>query len=636
MKRWRRLVGAAAACLVVIVLPAAALAQMITRGPYLQMPGPDRMLVVFHTDVALTDANVEYGISTALGSIAVGTSSADAMGGFKHVVQLESLGSSTKYFYAVGSAAGRLTTAGADYAFTTSPPHGTRRPIRIWTFGDSGYWPGKGGTRYMDTRQAYYDLVGGGDVDGAADATDVMLYLGDNAYVAGDDVGYQNRFFSPPPLSAFLRRQPFFSAIGNHEGIFGGADSVSQTGDYFDIMYFPTANELGAGGVASGTEAYYSFDYGNIHFVVLDSEDSIENLETSAAVMVTWLENDLAATSADWIIAAWHKPPYSKGAGHDSDVEQAEIDMRELIVPVLDDYGVDLVLTGHAHSYERTPLLDGHYGFSTDLLVEHFEDGGDGDPDGDGAYRKPSLGQGPGEGAVYVVAGSPADLRTFEPEEGHPAMARSLLSFGTAIIEVDGDVLTGRFLDDAGDVLDTFRIDKGVGGCPSAPLAGCSTTGNAKLSLKAGNGAGKDRATFKLSKAVIGDASVDPVTRAADLAVCAWDGSGAMLGLVVPNSGVLRYATLDLPSASWVSKRRGRYRYDDKEASVNGLKQVKVQSGLGGSVKASARGAGAALPQLPVAEPVVAQFINLDTGQCWDVSLAVKKNDSRRLVAAGP
>ena len=52
---------------------------------------------------------------------------------FKHTVQLSGLTPNTKYFYSAGSAEG---------AFTTSPPHGTVQPVRIWTFGDSGYWPG--------------------------------------------------------------------------------------------------------------------------------------------------------------------------------------------------------------------------------------------------------------------------------------------------------------------------------------------------------------------------------------------------------------------------------------------------------------------------------------------------------------
>ncbi len=435
---------------------------IITRGPYLQMPGPDQMLVVWHTDISLADPTVEYGTTEALGTSVIG-SSVPAGDDFKHTVQLSGLTPSTKYFYSVEPVEG---------SFTTSPPHGTVQPVRIWSFGDSGYWPGSGlptfpgndPEAYRKTRQAYYDYAGGGDVNTAADATDVMLYLGDNAYTIGNDETYQKVFFDPPELQAWLQRQPFVSAAGNHEGFSAGFNSVDQTGDYFDMFYFPQANELGTNGIASGSEAYYSFDYANIHFVILDSEENIQNPDPNAAAipaMLTWLENDLLATTADWIIAAWHRPPYSKSLAHDSDSEAEEIGMREEIVPVLEDHGVDLVLSGHSHTYERSGLLDGHYGNSGSFDSNiHFLDVGDGDPNGDGAYAKASTGQGPHEGTVYVVAGSPADLRIF-PLGLHPAMVTNLEELGTAVIEVDGDTLVGRFINESGIILDVFQIEKG-------------------------------------------------------------------------------------------------------------------------------------------------------------------------------
>ena len=103
-----------------------------------------------------------------------------------------------------------------------------------------------------------------------------------------------------------------------------------------------------------------------------------------AGAMMTWLEQDLAATAQDWIVAFWHHPPYSKG-GHDSDVEVELLQMRENAVPILDDYGVDLTLTGHSHSYERSFLIDGHYGDSATFSGSMKIDGGDGAPSGDGA-----------------------------------------------------------------------------------------------------------------------------------------------------------------------------------------------------------------------------------------------------------
>ncbi len=64
--------------------------------------------------------------------------------------------------------------------------------------------------------------------------------------------------------------------------------------------------------------------------------------------MCNWLRADLAATAQEWIIAYWHHPPYTKGS-HDSDAEGDLVEVRENIVPILEDFGVDLVLCGHSH-----------------------------------------------------------------------------------------------------------------------------------------------------------------------------------------------------------------------------------------------------------------------------------------------
>ena len=87
--------------------------------------------------------------------------------------------------------------------------------------------------------------------------------------------------------------------------------------------------------------------------------------------------------------------------------------MRQNVLPILEAGGVDLVLTGHSHSYERSFLIDGHYGTSGHLGTgDHALDAGDGrtTAGGDGAYIKPAGGPTPHEGAVYVVAGSSAKI----------------------------------------------------------------------------------------------------------------------------------------------------------------------------------------------------------------------------------
>ena len=105
--------------------------------------------------------------------------------------------------------------------------------------------------------------------------------------------------------------------------------------------------------------------------------------------MYNWLCSDLAATNQDWVFTYWHHPPYTKGS-HDSDVETQLEEMRERFNPVIEAHGADLNLTGHSHSYERSVLIDSHYGNSGSYSAgTHAKDSGDGDPAGDGAYQKP-------------------------------------------------------------------------------------------------------------------------------------------------------------------------------------------------------------------------------------------------------
>src|SRR4029450_1236093 len=82
---------------------------------------------------------------------------------------------------------------------------------------------------------------------------------------------------------------------------------------YLDIFTLPTQGE--AGGIPSGTEKYYSFDYANIHFICLDSMGSDRK---STGPMGNWLRAALGATAQEWIIAFFHHTPYSRGS-HDSD-----------------------------------------------------------------------------------------------------------------------------------------------------------------------------------------------------------------------------------------------------------------------------------------------------------------------------
>jgi hypothetical protein len=335
--------------------------------------------------------------------------------------------------------------------FVTHPPIGEARPTRIWVLGD----PGTRKKAERDVRDAYYKWTGDRP-------TDFWLILGDIAYTAGKDTEYQGAVFQV--YDAMLRKSVLWPALGNHDA--GSANSPIEHGVYYDIFTLPSQAQ--AGGVMSGTEAYYSFDYANVHVVCLDSSDSSWSRN---GMMLKWLADDLEANKQDWLIAYCHHPPYTKGS-HDSDNDRDSDArmrmMRERVLPVLENYGLDLMLCGHSHAYERSFLTDGFYGISTTLNEKvHFKSSKDGRQDGTGVYVKPSRGPAPHEGAIYVVAGSSG--QTSGGKLQHPVNALSLNVLGSLVLDFDGHRMDATFIDDKARVRDYFTIIKGEPAVIEAP-----------------------------------------------------------------------------------------------------------------------------------------------------------------------
>ena len=271
---------------------------------------------------------------------------------------------------------------------------------------------------------------------------DMFLHMGDMAYSDGETFEFDLKFFAI--YAEILRNTVVWPTMGNHEG--HTSDSADESGPYYEAYVLPREGE--AGGVASGTEAYYSFDYANVHFVILDSYESDRE---PGGTMLTWLSEDLAATDQEWLIAYWHHPAYTKGS-HDSDYEGQLIDMRENALPILEAHGVDLVLAGHSHIYERSWFLHGAY--DTPTTVEGYvADGGDGRARSDGTYH------GTNDGAVYIVAGHGG---TGVSQDGvHPAMYFIEAENGSCLLDVNGSSLTVFNIRYDGLVTDEFTIAKG-------------------------------------------------------------------------------------------------------------------------------------------------------------------------------
>src|SRR5262245_23141989 len=142
--------------------------------------------------------------------------------------------------------------------------------------------------------------------------------------------------------------------------------------------------------------------------------------------------------------------------------------MRQIVVALLEAYGVDLVLSGHSHDYERSYLIDGHYGQSSTFTQSMKKNGGDGRENCDGPYVKPE-GRIGHQGAVYAVVGNSGT--GYKPGL-YPAMVLGLGDPGSAVIDIVSNRLDFVLVRKDGTIGDYFTILKSVSAemhPPSAP-----------------------------------------------------------------------------------------------------------------------------------------------------------------------
>jgi hypothetical protein len=358
-----------------------------------------------------------------------------------HEVVIDGLKEHTRYYYAIGNTKALLSEEDSSYYFMTSPSANYDVVVRIWAIGDFG----TGDPLQERVKNGYMKYI-------RENHTDVWLMLGDIAYYHGEDYEFQRSIFSGA-YSNMMRNTVIWPTPGNHD--LRSADSEFKKGPYYEIFKVPENGE--AGGEPSGTEAYYSFNYGDIHFISLDSEDTPLDKDGK---MANWLQRDLENDDHKWKIVIFHHPAYSKGT-HDSDNDMDSRgrmkEMRENFLPVLEKYGVDLVLGGHSHTYERSYLLRGHYGYSKEF-----------DPDrmiirNENVKKKDKstfLKNKDNQGTVYVVCGASGG-HILDGRCNHPAMAVCTTKYhGSLSIEVRDNLLTTAFVDEYGKVKDSFTITK--------------------------------------------------------------------------------------------------------------------------------------------------------------------------------
>ena len=419
----------------------------LVRGPYLNLATQNSIIIRYRTNIA-TNSEVNYGTNAQ----SLNRSVVDTTKTTEHIVKLTGLSVNTKYYYSIGSTTQTLQGDINNY-FKTMPIVGSTQKVRILAMGDMG----NNSTNEISVRNAYLNYTGNA-------FTDIWMLLGDNAYNSGLDSEYQTKFFNIYQGN-ISKNHVLWPVPGNHDYANSSTRQADHKIPYYNIFSLPTKGE--AGGLASNTKAYYSYNYGNIHFVALDSygwETASSRLYDTTGPQVTWLKQDLAANKQLWTIVAFHHPPYTKGS-HNSDTEMELINLRQRLVRILERYKVDLVLNGHSHDYERSYLINGHYGLeSTFSLATHALSSSSAKYNGSSnscPYIKNSTDI--RNGIVFAVVGSAGRLNGGSPGYPHNAMQYSDTTYGgSLIIEIQQNRLDAKWACSDGVIRDNFTIMKEV------------------------------------------------------------------------------------------------------------------------------------------------------------------------------
>ena len=224
-------------------------------------------------------------------------------------------------------------TTGSDFTFTT--PSSAENPAQDFDFVAIADMQGMIQSMYEDSAAAIEAIMA------HAGGYDFVLNAGD---MADNGDNFSQWGWALNENLAFFANTSTFNTAGNHEDGGGKLDDFYNYGDMA-----PATQDSDSG-------LYYSFDYATAHVIVLNTNDADATNGLSTA-QFDWLKADLEANKdAKWIFVLMHKSLYSGGShSFDGDVEA----MRAQLVPVFYEYGVDLVLAGHDHTYTVTECLDG-------------------------------------------------------------------------------------------------------------------------------------------------------------------------------------------------------------------------------------------------------------------------------------
>jgi hypothetical protein len=299
----------------------------LARGPYLHQVSATGAVVVWATRESGA-ASVLYrpGATGSFQSVPAtsvlrSSSSTGIQTYYQHEASLSGLSANTTYQYdlRLGSVD---PTPGVIDQFHTAPADGTGT-IRFVAFGDSG-----NGSTAQGQIASRLD----------AETFDFAIHTGDVAYGEGTYAQFESFFF--PYYRDWLRHAAFFPSIGNHD------DRTSSATPYRSLFALPRDGASPA--FPNNAERFYSFDYGPVHFIALDTEAAFQNTARRQE-QVAWLTEDLQASQdRPWRVVFFHRSPYSSGGEHGS-----ELPVRQAFGPIFEQYNVQLVITGHEHDYER-------------------------------------------------------------------------------------------------------------------------------------------------------------------------------------------------------------------------------------------------------------------------------------------
>lgn len=300
-------------------------AVVFTRKPMLQNITTNSAEIRWVTDTH-EQLVVKYGTSTSYGS-QVNSDTVTGTGGPHNHARMTGLAPNTKYFYQITTAGGAALTPAADqtYYINTAPPTGSTTPFKFAIWGDSG----SGGT---------------------VNKEELALHKPNLTMVAGDIVYDYSTSFTNNNSGYFdvyqtiSRFSPFYVVCGNHDNSACGTVMQDHT--------------LPGGGNMGGPNTTYSFDWGNVHFVGLNSNGSFAfnaTTPTSSDPQMRWAYNDLRASTQPWKVLFFHHSGWSAGSHSTSQ------NIVDNFVKMGEAAGADLVIWGHSHVYERWNRKPGFY-----------------------------------------------------------------------------------------------------------------------------------------------------------------------------------------------------------------------------------------------------------------------------------